>query len=66
MTITKTEDGKTLELSLEGWLDTMSTPELAAVLDEMDPDTEYLILDMAKTDYISSAGIRQIVVAQNF
>ena len=63
MTITKIEDGKTEELCLEGWLDTRSAPELAAVLDEMAPDIEYLILDMAKTEYISSAGIRQIVVA---
>lgn len=61
MTIEKTMDGSTAVLRLEGWLDTQNAPILAEALNELDEGVEKLVLDMEKLDYISSAGIRQIV-----
>lgn len=63
MTIEKTIDGSTAVLRLVGWLDTQNAPVLAQALNELDDGVEKLVLDMEKLEYISSAGIRQIVTA---
>ena len=54
----------TVEISLEGWLDTQHAPELANALSGLGPDVKRLVLDATNLEYISSAGIRQIVAAQ--
>ena len=48
-------------LYLEGWMDTSNAPLLAQALNELDDGVEHLVLDMAKLEYTSSAGSRQIV-----
>ena len=63
MAIAKTVDGAQTTLAIDGWLDTQSAPELAAVLDELGDGVEELVLDLAALEYVSSAGIRQIVAA---
>lgn len=63
MTVEKTMDGSTAVLRLEGWLDTQNAPVLAEALNGLDDGVEKLVLDMEKLEYISSAGIRQIVTA---
>ncbi len=64
MTITKKHEGKKLTLALEGRLDTITSPELSAVLDaELDGVTE-LLLDMEQLVYLSSAGLRVILTTQ--
>ena len=50
-------------LTLEGWMDTANAPVLAQALDELDDGIKQLVLDLAKLEYTSSAGIRQIVAA---
>lgn len=63
MDIKKTvEDGKTM-LAIDGWLDTQTAPELGAVLDGLGADVKELEFDFANLEYVSSAGIRQIVAA---
>ena len=64
MNISKTWEGKTLTVALEGRLDTMSSPELSAELDQILNDADRLILDCSKLDYISSAGLRILLAAQ--
>ena len=60
MTITKTnEDGK-ITLSLDGWLDTLSSPELAAEIDAI-TEAKSIVLDFDKVEYIASSGLRQVV-----
>ena len=63
MTIQKTQNGNTLEIALEGRLDTMTAPELEAELKQSMPGAESLILDFSKLEYISSAGLRVLLSA---
>ena len=63
MTITKNMNGTTLEIALEGRLDTMTAPELEAALNESLNGAESLVLDFSKLEYISSAGLRVLLSA---
>ncbi len=62
--IVKTRDGTAVMLSLNGWLDTLSAPEFEAALKALDADVTDLVLDFEGLGYISSSGLRQIVLAQ--
>ena len=63
MKITKNLNGNSLNVALEGRLDTTTAPELEQALKEsMDAATE-LTLDFSKLDYISSAGLRVLLAA---
>ena len=64
MTINKIQDGTSLTIALEGRLDTTTSPELDAVLNESLPGVTELVLDFAKLSYISSAGLRVLLIAQ--
>ena len=60
--ITKTEGNKaTMEIS--GWLDTQTAPQLGEALSWLDDSITSLVFDFAKLEYISSAGLRQVIVA---
>ena len=63
MTITKNLNGTTLEVALEGRLDTMTAPHLEAELNGSMEGAESLVLDFSKLDYISSAGLRVLLAA---
>ena len=64
MNIIKATEGTTLNLALEGRLDTTTAPQLEAELKgSMDGITE-LNLDFEKLEYLSSAGLRVILAAQ--
>ena len=63
MTITRNLNGTTLEVALEGRLDTMTAPELEAELNGSMEGAESLVLDFSKLDYISSAGLRVLLAA---
>jgi len=64
MTIHKTKNEKALTIALEGRLDTLTAPELEAVLNDALADAEELTFDFEKLDYISSAGLRVLLAAQ--
>ncbi len=64
MVINQQKNGTTLDIALEGRLDTMTSPQLEAVLnDELAGMTE-LKFDFAKLEYISSAGLRVLLSSQ--
>ena len=63
MTINKTVNGTEAVLALSGWLDTKTAPELRDALDALEEGMESLVLDCAELEYISSAGLRQLVAA---
>ena len=62
MTITKTMENDKAILSVEGWLDTNSAPELGREIEALS-DIESLILDFDKLEYIASAGLRIVMSA---
>ena len=64
MTINKTKNGDALVVALDGRLDTMTAPELEAELKTALDGVETLTIDMAKLDYISSAGLRVLLSTQ--
>ena len=63
MTISKKMNGTTLEIALEGRLDTMTAPDLEKELNASLDAANALTLDLAKLDYISSAGLRVLLSA---
>ena len=63
MTITKEQNGTALIISLEGRLDTMTSPELEAELQKSLSGADSLTMDFSKLDYISSAGLRVLLSA---
>ena len=65
MTITRKKNGTTLEIAVEGKLDTLNSPKLAEEIKKGLDDAEYLIWDFENLEYISSAGFRVLLVAQN-
>ena len=64
MTINKNRDGTALTLAVEGRLDTITAPELEAVLKEELDGVEALTFDFSGLDYVSSAGLRVLLSAQ--
>ncbi|MBR6220925.1 MAG: STAS domain-containing protein [Clostridia bacterium] len=63
MNITKSMNGSTLNIALEGRLDTVTAPDLEQELKGSMDIAEALVLDFAKLDYISSAGLRVLLSA---
>ena len=63
MTITKTKNGNAVALTLDGSLDALTAPALQKELKVIDENTESLVIDLEKLQYISSAGIREFVAA---
>ena len=64
MTINKTKNGNTLTVALSGRLETLTAPTLEAdVKPELDGVSE-LIFDFSNLDYISSAGLRVLLMFQ--
>ncbi len=64
MNIIKNTEDKTLNIALEGRLDTTTAPQLEAEFKQSIADNEELNLDFAKLEYISSAGLRVLLAAQ--
>lgn len=63
MRITKSGQGGSLALVLEGRLDTRTAPLLEAELKDSLSGLTELVLDMAGVDYVSSAGLRVLLAA---
>ncbi len=64
MTINKKLTASSLEIALEGRLDTTTAPKLEKELKESLNGVTELTLDFEKLDYISSAGLRVLLAAQ--
>lgn len=60
MTMTKALNGNTLTITVDGWLDTMTSPQFHEEVQDIN-GAKNVILDFGKTEYISSAGLREIV-----
>ena len=64
MNITKIVDENGLTVALDGRLDTITAPELEKELGHSLEGVRELTFDLAKLEYISSAGLRVLLAAQ--
>ena len=62
MEIKTKSEGSTLTISVSGRVDTVTAPELEAGLKF--GDAKCVVLDIAEVPYMSSAGLRLLLVAQ--
>ncbi len=64
MTTNVKKTGTDVLIEIEGRVDTMTAPELEATFKNELTDATSLELDLAKTEYISSAGLRVFLATQ--
>ena len=64
LNISKTIDQENVRFALEGDLDTVTSPAFEAELKDSLGGATALTLDLEKLEYISSAGLRVLLVAQ--
>lgn len=64
MNITETRDNDKLALHIDGKIDTVSAPILNEYLAKSISGVKELTLDFSKVPYVSSAGLRTLLVAQ--
>lgn len=64
MNIQKTLSGAALTVALEGRLDTTTAPKLEEELRGSADGVSRLVFDLAKLEYISSAGLRVLLAMQ--
>lgn len=63
MTIKELRDNANLTLFLEGRLDSSTFKELNDVLNKDLDGVEYLVIDLEKLEYVSSAGLRILLIS---
>ena len=61
MILTPKKNGTELTIQISGELNTLTAPELNALLDRELGGVKSLILDFAECDYVSSAGLRVLL-----
>ena len=61
MTLTADKNGNNLTVHLNGELNTMTAPELSALLNKELGGVQALTLDFKECDYVSSAGLRVLL-----
>jgi len=64
MTIEKIQNGSELIIKLDGRLDTITAPNLEEELKSCLEGINSLVFDLAKLEYVSSAGLRTLLMAQ--
>ncbi len=60
MKITTEKSPEKTVIRLDGWLDTASSPQLDEEIVKIE-NTDEIILDFEKVEYISSSGLREVV-----
>lgn len=63
MQISKTFNAEKLTLALTERLDTLTAPELEQEISALNPDVKELTLNLEELSYISSAGLRVVLIA---
>ena len=63
MEIVNKAEGTKMTMEISGWLDTQTAPQLEEALSALDDSVTSLVFDFAKLEYISSAGLRQVIAA---
>ncbi len=63
MTINKTKNGNEVTIMIEGRVDSKTAPEFESSVKEEFGNSDSMIIDLAKVNYISSAGLRVFLTA---
>lgn len=63
MTINKTKNGKEVTIMIEGRIDSKTASEFESNVKEEFGNSDSMIIDLAKVNYISSAGLRVFLTA---
>jgi len=63
MNITKTIDGEKMTMAVVGRLDALTSADFDAEVGQIDAAVKFLTFDFSALDFISSAGLRVIVMA---
>lgn len=66
MTIQNKPEGTALTMAIEGRIDTQTAPDLQDAIQNSIEGVTDLILDFTDVGYISSAGLRVVLLAQNW
>ena len=64
MELKQSREGKKLTIAIEGELNTLTAPDLEAILGDHLADVDELVFDLTKMNYTSSAGLRAFLGAQ--
>lgn len=64
MTIISKKDGDLLTVSPEGRIDSVTAPEFQKAVDDNIAGVKNVVIDFAKLDYISSAGLRVLLATK--
>ncbi|MCR4645320.1 MAG: STAS domain-containing protein [Oscillospiraceae bacterium] len=64
MTLHPKKEGTKMTIEVEGRIDTKTAPELDAFIKNSLDGIELLVFDFAETVYISSAGLRILLIAE--
>ncbi|MBR5049047.1 MAG: STAS domain-containing protein [Erysipelotrichaceae bacterium] len=64
MEIVKTREDNSFTVAISGRLDTMSSPQLQSEMETVTAEAENLVLDLKDLEYISSAGLRVILLVK--
>ena len=62
MTVTETRGEDTIQLSVEGNVDTNTAPQLQTKILQAFQKSRNVVLDLAKCPYVSSAGLRAFLI----
>jgi anti-sigma B factor antagonist len=65
MKITKEKNEQTLTLLIEGSINTQTSGEFETAVKAALSECPHLVIDLAKTEYVSSAGLRVFLDAEN-
>lgn len=63
MVLNTVVDENNVTFQIKGCLDTMTSPDLQSAIDALSPSVKKLIFDFSELDYISSAGLRVLLIA---
>lgn len=64
MQITETRDNKVITLAIEGRVDTNKSPQVQDAILKSFQKVNYLVLDFEHCTYISTAGLRALLIGQ--
>ncbi|MBE6479110.1 MAG: STAS domain-containing protein [Olsenella sp.] len=64
MGLTLSHDGGTATIRVEGNLTVQTSPELEEAIRGLDEQVRDLDIDLSEVDFVSSAGLRVLVIAQ--